>query len=559
METTSNENTDFIRRIIAEDINKGLSKVITRWPPEPNGYIHIGHAKAFSLNFLIAEEFGGKCILRMDDTNPEKEEQEFVDAIAEDIRWFGFEWEKLTFASDCYEEFYRSAHRLIDKGIAYVDDLLSEELNEYRGSPTKAGKDSPFRGRSIEENRELFTKMRNGEFPDGSKVLRAKIDMSHPNVHMRDPVLYRIKKINHHRTGDAWPIYPMYDYAHPLTDALEGITHSLCSIEFENHRPVYDWVVEHAELPARPRQYEFARFAMTYTVMSKRILRELVEKQVVSGWDDPRLPTLRGMRRRGYPPKALRRFIEEVGIAKTPSAIDVEFLHYHVREHLNPIVERRMAVINPVKVIIENYPEDKHEEFVAEKNPEEPSAGTRILPFSRELWIERDDFMEEPPRKFFRLAPGREVRLKHAYYITCRDVVRDSSGEIKTLLCTYDPDSRGGETPDGRKVKGTIHWVCANGGVESEFRLFDHLFTREDMSRLEEGKEYADYLNPESVTVTTGYAEPSLLLADADTRFQFLRLGYFCADSRDNTPEKPVFNRIVSLKDSWKKIASKGR
>ncbi|HXI03119.1 MAG TPA: glutamine--tRNA ligase/YqeY domain fusion protein [Candidatus Saccharimonadales bacterium] len=554
------QNTDFIREIIAEDLKSGKhSKIVTRFPPEPNGFLHIGHAKSICLNFGVAAESGGMTNLRFDDTNPTTEEDRYVRAIQEDVRWLGFDWEdRLYFASDYYGKLYEFAVELTRKGLAYVDDLSADEIREYRGTLTEPGRESPHRGRSIEENLDLLDRMRKGEFPDGSRVLRAKIDMTSGNLNMRDPVLYRILRAHHHRTGDTWCIYPMYDFAHPLSDALEGITHSLCTLEFQDHRPLYDWFVENTSVPAKPRQIEFARLNLTHTVLSKRRLLRLVEEGRVSGWDDPRMPTLAGMRRRGYPPAAIRAFCDLIGMSKTDSTtVDIGKLEFCLREELNRIAPRVMAVLHPLKLVIENYPEGKTEEVEAINNPEDPSAGTRGIPFSREIWIERDDFMENPPKKFFRLAPGREVRLKHAGLVTCRDVVRDASGGIAELRCTWDPESRGGEAPDGRRVQGTLHWVSAAQALPAEVRLYDHLFTAEFPGS--GGRDFLDDLNPSSLDALTGcFVEPSLGGVGPGSCYQFLRQGYFCVDP-DSTPARLVINRTLGLRDSWAKLQKKGK
>ena len=542
---------DFIRTIITEDRSAGKhqGRVATRFPPEPNGYLHIGHAKSICLNFGLALRFGGRCHLRFDDTNPAKEEQEYVDAIQEDIRWLGFDWGSLHFASDYFEKLYEFASELIRDGKAYVDSLSADEIRSYRGTLSEPGKESPFRSRSVDENLDMFTRMRNGEFPDGAHVLRAKIDMASPNINMRDPVLYRIRREHHHRTGDAWCIYPLYDFAHPPSDALEHITHSLCTLEFEAHRPLYDWLVENVSVPSRPRQIEFARLNITYTVMSKRRLLELVQEGHVAGWDDPRMPTIVGMRRRGYTPEALRNFCERIGVAKRENLIDMALLEHSVREDLNPRVPRVMGVIDPIRVVIENYPEDQVEEFAIGNNPENPEAGTRRVPFARELFIEREDFLEDPPKKFFRLAPGREVRLRGAYFITCTSVAKDASGAITELRCTYDPATRGGDSPDGRKVKATLHWVAAKTALDAEVRVYDRLFNVEQPGG--DGGDYRRDLNPGSLQVKTAKLEPSVATAEAGDRFQFERLGYFCADP-DTADGRLVFNRTVTLKDSFK-------
>jgi len=549
---------DFIREAIDRDRAEGRfdGHVHTRFPPEPNGYLHIGHTKAISLDFGIAEEFGGKCNLRFDDTNPIKEEQEFVDAIQEDIRWLGYRWDKVVFASDYYEQLYAWAVELVRAGKAYVDDLSGEEIREHRGTLKEPGKESPWRGRSVEENLDLFARMRAGEFPDGAKVLRAKIDMASPNINLRDPVMYRILRAHHHRTGDDWCIYPMYDWAHGQSDSLEGITHSLCTLEFEDHRPLYDWFLDRLGVH-HPRQIEFAPLSLTYTVLSKRKLRELVTEGLVSGWDDPRMPTLRGLRRRGYTAAAIRDFLARIGVAKRDSLVDVAQLEFSIREELNRTARRVMAVLDPLKVVIENYPEGEMEEVEAINNPEDPTAGTRMLPFSREIYIERSDYMEDPPKKYFRLAPGREVRLKHAYFITCREAVRDEAGEVVELRCTYDPTTRGGDAPDGRKVRGTLHWVSAAHGAKAEVRLYEHLFTEENA---EGSADFKAALNPDSLRVLDRcVVEPGLTDLPPGEAVQFMRHGYFCADGRDFSPEHPVFNRTVSLKSSWGKGKKPGR
>ncbi len=554
--------TNFIREIVERDLAEGKHKtVVTRFPPEPNGYLHIGHAKAICLNFGIARDYGGRCHLRFDDTNPAKEDVEYEEAIKRDVRWLGFDWgEHLYYASDYYEKLYQYALRLIRIGKAFVCDLSPEEIRLYRGTLTEPGRESPYRNRSVEENLDLFRRMRAGEFEEGSRVLRAKIDMAHPNLNMRDPVVYRIRKERHHRTGDKWCIYPMYDFAHCLSDSIEGITHSLCTLEFEDHRPLYDWFLDVLEVECHPRQIEFARLDLTYTVMSKRKLLQLVEEGIVAGWDDPRMPTLSGLRRRGYTPEAIREFCDRIGLARKRGAVaDVAYLEHILREDLNKRAPRAMAVLRPLKLVLDDYPEGKVEEFEAENNPEDPSAGTRKVPFSREIYIEREDFMENPPKKFFRLAPGREVRLKHAYLVTCTGVEKDpQTGEILAVHCTHDPESRGGSPKDGRRVKGTLHWVSAAHAVQGEARLYGRLFTKENPLDVEEGKEFTDYLNPESLVVLQEcMLEPSLAEADPGSRFQFLRQGYFCADP-DSRPGRPVFNLTVPLKDSWAKIQKKG-
>ena len=555
MERPHPEARNFIEQIIIDDLESGrVDRVATRFPPEPNGYLHIGHAKSICLNFGLAERFGGTCNLRFDDTNPTKEEAEYVEAIKEDVRWLGSNWANLCFASDYFDQFYEWALELINAEKAYVDHQSAEEIRLNRGTLTEPGKDSPYRNRSVEENLELFEKMKNGEFEEGECVLRAKIDMSHPNLNMRDPVLYRILKKSHHNTGDRWCIYPMYDFAHGYEDAIEGITHSICTLEFQDHRPLYDWLLDNVSVPHRPRQYEFARLNLTYTLMSKRKLLELVNKGYVSGWDDPRMPTIRGIRRRGFTPSSIRRFCEEIGVSKTNSMVDIEFLHHCIREELNKTVDRVMAVLRPLKVVIENYPEGQVEEIDALNNPEDPNSPWRKVPFSREIYIERDDFMEDPPKKFFRLAPGREVRLKHAYFITCKEVIKDEKGEVTELRCVYDPKTRGGDAPDGRKVKGTLHWVSAPHAVKAEVRLYDHLFTLKNMEAIEEGKDYKDYLNPDSLEILANVLiEPCMGEAAPYTKVQFLRHGYFCVDP-DSEKGRPVFNQIVSLKDTWAKL-----
>ncbi|MCX8038421.1 MAG: glutamine--tRNA ligase/YqeY domain fusion protein [Candidatus Sumerlaeia bacterium] len=547
---------NFIRNIIEEDLrtNKFGGRVVTRFPPEPNGYLHIGHAKSICLNFGLAQEYGGRCHLRFDDTNPTKEEEEYVESIKEDVRWLGFDWgEHLYYASDYFDQLYQWAVQLIRAGKAYVDDLTADEIREFRGTLTEPGRESPYRNRSVEENLDLFERMRAGEFPDGSRTLRAKIDMASPNLNLRDPVMYRILHARHHRTGDTWCIYPMYDFAHGQSDSIEGITHSICTLEFEDHRPLYDWYIEQLGI-YHPQQIEFARLNLTYTVMSKRRLLELVREGHVRGWDDPRMPTLCGLRRRGYTPEAIREFCERIGVAKADSIVDYGLLEHCLREDLNKRCTRVMAVLRPLRVVLENYPEGQVEELDAVNNPEDPSAGTRKVPFSRVLYIERDDFMEEPPKKFYRLAPGREVRLRYAYFIKCNDVIKDAAGNVVELRCTYDPQTRGGDAPDGRKVKATIHWVSAAHAVEAEVRLYDHLFVKSDPDEVEDGKTWKDNLNPRSLEVLTGCKlEPGLANVAAGYRCQFERLGYFCADP-DTAAGRPVFNRTVTLRDTWAKI-----
>ncbi|MEO0051722.1 MAG: glutamine--tRNA ligase/YqeY domain fusion protein [candidate division WOR-3 bacterium] len=551
---------DFIRRIINEDLASGRFKppVVTRFPPEPNGYLHIGHAKSICLNFGIAREYGGRCHLRFDDTNPEKEEAEYVRSIMEDVRWLGFDWgEHLYYASDYFDQLYDWAKELIKKGKAYVCDLSAEEVRQYRGTLTEPGKESPYRNRSVEENLELFERMRRGEFPDGSKTLRAKIDMASPNLNLRDPVMYRIMKVPHHRTGDKWCIYPTYDWAHGQSDSIEGITHSICTLEFEDHRPLYDWFLEQLGVH-HPRQVEFARLNLTYTVLSKRRLLELVQSGYVSGWDDPRMPTIAGLRRRGYTPESIRNFCEQIGVAKADTVVSIDLLEHCVREDLNRRAERRMAVLRPLRVVIENYPEGQVEELEAINNPEDHSAGTRKVPFCRELYIEQDDFREEPPPKYYRLAPGREVRLRYAYFIKCVGVIRDEQGRVRELRCVYDPATRGGDAPDGRRVKATIHWVSARHAVDAEIRLYDRLFVKPDPDDVEPGQDWKANLNPRSLEVLTGCKlEPALRDVKPGERFQFERLGYFCADLRDCQPDRLVFNRTVTLKDTWAKIEQK--
>lgn len=548
---------NFLEEIIEEDIRTGKhgGRVLTRFPPEPNGYLHIGHAKSICLNFGLAQKYGGKTNLRFDDTNPVKEDVEYVNSIKEDIRWLGFEWANEFYASDYFEQLYEWAELLIKKGLAYVDDQSQEEIRINRGTVTQPGKESPWRNRSVEENLDLFRRMRAGEFKEGEKVLRAKIDMAHPNMLMRDPIMYRIIHAEHHRTGNKWCIYPMYDYAHGQSDSIEKITHSICTLEFDVHRPLYDWFIEKLEIfPSK--QYEFARLNLSYTVMSKRKLLQLVQEKVVMGWDDPRMPTICGLRRRGYTPEAIRYFADKVGVAKRDNIIDLSLLEFCIREDLNKRAERRMAVLNPLKVVITNYPEGQVEELEAVNNPEDESAGKRLIPFSREIYIERDDFMENPPKKFFRLAPGQEVRLRYAYFIKCEEVIKDSQGNVVELRCTYDPASRGGNSPDGRKVQGTIHWVSIPHALKAEVRLFDRLFSVANPNDVPEGQDWKSTLNPDSLKVIEGYLEPSLKNVKQLDKFQFERLGYFCVDY-DSTPERLVFNRTVTLKDTWAKIAGK--
>jgi glutaminyl-tRNA synthetase len=554
----SSPSLDFIRAIIAQDLksDKHQGRVVTRFPPEPNGYLHIGHAKSICLNFGVsAENEGGVCNLRFDDTNPIKEEAEYEESIKKDVRWLGFDWEdRLFYASDYFDQLYQYAVQLIQEGKAYVCSLSAEDTRKYRGTLSEPGKDSPYRTRSVEENLKLFEGMRAGEFEEGSHVLRAKIDMASPNLNMRDPTLYRIRNVPHHRTGEKWLIYPMYDYAHALSDSLEGITHSLCTLEFEDHRPLYDWVLDELNLDSHPQQIEFARLNISYTVLSKRKLLELVKEGHVSGWDDPRMPTLSGLRRRGYTPEAIRNFCAQVGVAKRDTVHSVALLEHHLREDLNRHSPRVMGVLRPLRVVIENYPEDQEEELDAVNNPEDPTMGTRKIPFSRVLYIEQEDFREDPPKKFYRLAPGREVRLRYAYFLKCVDVVKDEkTGEVVELRCTYDPATKGGSSPDGRKVKATIHWVSAAHSLEVEVRLYDRLFLKENPEK--GGADFREALNPDSlVTLTSCQVEPSLKGAEPGSRYQFERQGYFCVDSEDSTPEAPVFNRTATLRDSWARI-----
>ena len=539
---------NFLEEIITGAIAEGNTRVQTRFPPEPNGYLHIGHAKSICLNFGLAKKYGGKCNLRFDDTNPVKEDTEYVDSIKEDIKWLGFDWAGEYYASDYFDQLYEWAKVLIKKGLAYVDDQTQEQIRENRGTVTVPGTPSPWRDRSVEENLDLFERMRAGEFEDGSRVLRAKIDMAHPNMLFRDPIMYRIIHADHHRTGSKWCIYPMYDYAHGQSDSIEQITHSICTLEFDVHRPLYDWFIEKLEIfPSH--QYEFARLNLTYTMMSKRKLLKLVQSGIVMGWDDPRMPTICALRRKGYTPAAVRAFAEKVGVAKRDNVIDLSLMEFCVREDLNKTAERRMAVLKPLKVTITNYPEDKTEYFTCINNPEDEAAGTRQVPFSREIYIDHDDFMEVPPKKYYRLSPGQEVRLRYSYLIRCEEVVKDENGEIVELRCTYDPQSGGGSSSDGRRVKGVIHWVSARHAVEAEVRLFETLFSVEDPN----DDNFMDYLNPTSLVKTTGYLEPSLAEAPIGKTYQFERVGYFCPDT-DSTPEKLVFNRTVTLKDSWAKI-----
>ncbi|MEQ8288342.1 MAG: glutamine--tRNA ligase/YqeY domain fusion protein [Gammaproteobacteria bacterium] len=557
-ENSKPEPSNFIRHIINDDLKQGKNngRVHTRFPPEPNGYLHIGHAKSICLNFGLAEEYAGaRCNLRFDDTNPEKEDIEYAEAIEKDIRWLGFDWEdRLFFASDYYDKLYECAQQLIRDSKAYVDHLDAEKIREYRGTLTEPGKDSPYRYRSVEENLALFEKMRAGEFKEGECILRAKIDMAAPNMNMRDPAIYRIRYMSHYRMGDKWCIYPMYDFAHCISDALEGITHSLCTLEFEDHRPLYDWYLDQLDIGCHPQQIEFARLNLSYTVTSKRKLNELVKGNYVSGWDDPRMPTIIGMRRRGYSPAALRDFCERIGLTKNDTVIDMGVLENSVREDLDKTTRRVLGVLNPLKVVIENYPEGQTEQLAAPYHPNDPSMGERELPFSRVIYIEKDDFMEDPPKKFFRLGPGREVRLRYAYFITCTDMIKNDAGEVIELRCTYDPETKGGNAPDGRKVKGTIHWVSAEHALEAEVRLFDRLFNEPAPDSGKREGDWKDCLNPDSKQVITdARLEPSLLQAEKEERFQFERLGYFCVDNRDSVDGKPVFNRTVTLRDSWAK------
>ena len=558
MSNTIEKPMDFIRTIVTQDLkdNKNQGRVATRFPPEPNGYLHIGHAKSICLNFGIAQEFGGTCNLRFDDTNPSKEEVEYVESIQEDVRWLGFDWKDRRFyASDYFEKLYGFAVQLVKLGKAYVDSLNADQIRQYRGTLTEPGVESPYRNRSVEENLALFQRMRAGEFADGTHVLRAKIDMAHPNMVMRDPTLYRIRKVSHHRTGATWCIYPMYDFAHCLSDAMEGITHSICTLEFENNRAIYDWLLDQLPVPCHPQQIEFARLNLSYTVMSKRKLLALVEAGLVDDWDDPRMPTLSGLRRRGYAPEAIREFCDRIGVAKRDSVVDIALLEHCLRDELNRTSPRVMAVLDPLKVVIENYPQGQVEEMELVNNPEDESRGTRKVPFTRELYVERNDFMENPPKKFFRLGPGREVRLRNAYYVTCREAIKDpQSGEVVELRCTYDPATRGGWSEDGRKVRGTLHWVSASHSLPAEVRLYDRLFNSPNPAG--EETDYKALLNPDSLAIRTGCrVEPSLAQASPGNRFQFERIGYFCVDTKDSHPGRLVFNRTVTLRDSWAKIA----
>ncbi|RBP44076.1 glutamine--tRNA ligase/YqeY domain fusion protein [Garciella nitratireducens] len=542
--------SNFIRNIVLEDLESGKYKeIITRFPPEPNGYLHIGHAKAIIVDFETADEFNGKTNLRFDDTNPIKEDIEYIESIKEDVRWLGYEWDNLFFASDYFEEMYERAKLLIKKGKAYVDDLSAEKIREYRGTLTQSGKESPYRNRSVEENLALFEAMRNGEFKDGEKVLRAKIDMASPNINMRDPILYRIAHATHHRTGDKWCIYPMYDFAHPLEDAIEGVTHSFCTLEFEDHRPLYDWVVRECEMEHRPKQIEFARLNMTNTVMSKRKLKQLVDHGIVDSWDDPRMPTISGLRRRGYTPEAIQNFCKEIGVSKSNSVVDSQMLDHFVREDLKMKAPRTMAILRPLKVIITNYPEGKVEYLEAENNPDNPQMGVRKIPFSREIYIEQEDFMENPPKKYFRLFPGNEVRLKHAYFIKCNEVIKDEKGNVVELHCTYDPETKSGTGFTGRKVKGTIHWVEASHAIPAEMRLYQSLILEDEE---QEEKDFLERINPNSLEILQGFVEPNMKNVKPQDKFQFFRHGYFNVDPKYTTEDKLVFNRIVSLKSSFK-------
>ena len=555
---SENAPTDFIREIVRKDLKAGKhDRIVTRFPPEPNGYLHIGHAKAFCLNFGLAEEFGGQCNLRFDDTNPDREDTEYVHSICEDLKWMGFDWgEELHFASDYFDQLYAYAVELIQQGKAYVCDLSTQEIRAYRGTVTTPGKNSPYRNRSASENLALFEQMKTGAFPEGACTLRAKADMASPNMNMRDPVMYRIKHTPHHRTGTKWCIYPMYDWAHGQSDAIERVTHSLCSIEFAEHRPLYDWYIQQLEIfPSR--QIEFARLNITYTLTSKRLLTQLVDRGLVTGWDDPRMPTLSGMRRRGIPPQAIKNFIWRVGMNRRDTTAEIDLFEFYIREHLNEVAPRVMGVIDPLKVVIENYPEGAEETFEAMVNPEDPDAGTRAVPFSREVYIEREDFMEDPPRKFYRLAPGREVRLRAACYITCREVVKDEAGRVVELRCTWDPESRGGTTPDKRRVRSTLHWVSANHAIEAEVRLFDRLFLAENPAKTTDGQGFTANLNPDSLEVRPAcYVEPSMKGAQVGHVVQFERLGYFCVDA-DSSAEKLVLNRTITLRDTWARMKGK--
>ncbi|MBI1295425.1 glutamine--tRNA ligase/YqeY domain fusion protein [bacterium] len=561
-ETSKNEESaslDFVRELVTEDVRKGRfgGRVQTRFPPEPNGYLHIGHSKAICLDFDVASEFGGVCNLRFDDTNPVKEEQEFVDAQLEDIRWLGFEPANVYYASDYFEQLYDWAVDLIKQGKAYVDELDADQIREYRGTLTEPGRESPYRNRPVEESLDLFARMRAGEFTDGSKVLRAKIDMASGNINLRDPVMYRIRHAHHQRTGDAWCIYPMYDWAHGQSDSIEGVTHSFCTLEYEDHRPLYDWYLAQIGVDLHPQQIEFARLALTYTLLSKRYLRRLVEEGFVDGWDDPRMPTLAALRRRGVPSKAIRDLCNQIGVSKTNSTVDIALLEYYIRQELNLKANRIMGVLDPLKVVITNYPVGHVEEVEAVNNPEDESAGSRVIPFSGELYIERDDFMEDPPRKYFRLSPGNEVRLRWGYFIKCEEVIKDENGEIVELRCTYDPETKGGYAPDGRKVKGTIHWVSAGQALDAEVRLYDRLFNVEDPTDFPAGGDFTDNLNPDSLQLVTAKVEPSAAELTPGVPVQFERKGYFCLDGKHSSPEHLVFNQTIGLRDSWAKIQAK--
>jgi len=560
--TEQSTPSNFIRNIIINDIQsqKYQRPIMTRFPPEPNGYLHIGHAKSICLNFGLAAEFDGVCNLRFDDTNPSKEDIEYVESIQEDVRWLGFDWKnRLYYASDYFDRLYDYAVQLIRKGKAYVCSLSADEIRQYRGTLTEPGIDSPYRTRSVEENLDLFVKMRSGDFPDGAHVLRAKIDMKSANLVMRDPTLYRIRHASHHRSGDTWCIYPMYDFTHCLSDSIEGVTHSICTLEFENNRALYDWILNELDVACHPQQIEFARLNLTYAVLSKRKMIELVENKYVSGWNDPRMPSISGIRRRGYPPEAIRNFCERIGVARRDSTVDMALLEYCVRENLNDYAPRVMAVLNPIRVVIDNYPEEQVEWLESPYHPENPQMGSRTLPFSRTLFIEADDFMEDPPKKFYRLSPGREVRLRYAYFIKCEYVVKDqTTGNIKELHCTYDPATRGGGAPDGRKVKATLHWVSADHAIGAEVRLYNHLFTRSEPDGAKDGTDFKEFINPDSlITLTDCRLEPALADATAGNRYQFERLGYFCVDTEDSSPTSLVFNRTVTLKDEWAKIRNK--
>jgi len=561
-DATTEASSNFIKIRITEDLeaNKNNGRVATRFPPEPNGYLHIGHAKSICLNFGLAKTFNGTCNLRLDDTNPGKENIEYVNSIQEDVQWLGYDWEnRMYFASDYFEKLYEFAVKLIQAGKAYVCSLSQEEIREYRGTLKKPGKDSPYRNRTIEENLDLLERMKKGEFNEGEHIVRAKIDMAAPNIVMRDPAIFRIKKVTHHRTGDKWSIYPMYDFAHCLSDSIEGITHSICTLEFENNRELYDWILDQLDVPCHPQQIEFARLNLTYTVLSKRKLIQLVEEGHVTGWDDPRMPTISGLRRRGYTPESIRQFCERIGVARRDSVVDFALLEFCIREHLNKIAPRFLGVIRPLKLVIVNYPEDQVEEMNAINNPEDPSMGKRKLPFSRELYIEQDDFCENPPKKYFRLAPGKEVRLRYAYYVTCVDVIKDSkTQEVTEIHCTYDPETRGGSSPDGRKVKGTIHWVSSQHAIDAEVRLYENLFTSERPGDYAACENLTDCINPKSCEILpNAKLEYSLSQAAAEDRFQFERLGYFCVDRKDSTPDHLVINRTVTLRDTWSKIMKK--